>query len=140
MTPQIVADCSICGGWYIQDETSCSSQVLLERILQEQLALIVPDLWWYDSLNLLRSAGLRGRISEEEARKALYFLEEVPLETVRVERIGHARILDLAQRYGLSAYDATYLALAEARGVKLITADRHLLALRETFAWIEPLG
>lgn len=140
MASEIVVDCSACGGWYIQDETTSASLAVLDDLLSEQLRLVVPDLWWYETLNLLRSAGLRGRITAADARKAVYFLTELPLETVSVERIGHLRILELAQQHNLSAYDATYLALAEARGVKLLTADRHLLGLRAQFDWILPLG
>lgn len=40
---------------------------------------------------------------------------------------------------GLSTYDATYLHLAESRGIDLITADNHLLMLRKDFAWIRTI-
>ncbi len=138
MSSELVADCSVCGAWYLDDERSPAAQRLLERVLDEELVLVVPELWWYESINLLRSATLRGRISPENARKALYFLEEIPLETVHARRIGHTQILDLAQRHGLSAYDATYLALAEIRGIELITADHHVLSLCSTYPWVRP--
>lgn len=136
MSVSVVVDCSITSGWFLQDEISVSAQRLLKRVLEEKIALIVPELWWYETLNVLRSAVIRGRISREDARKSLYFLEEVPLETVNSTRIGHAAILGLAQEQGLSAYDATYLALAETRGCGLVTADRHLLDLGQKFPFI----
>jgi len=138
LTPQVVADCSACGGWYIQDESSKAAENLLERILKEEIQLVVPDLWWYESLNLLRSATARRRISEQASRRAFFHMEEIPIETIRVDRIGRARILDIAQRNTLSAYDATYLALAESMGIPLITNDRQLLDLRSRYPWIEP--
>ncbi len=139
MTKQIVADCSVCGAWYVRDERSNAAEKLLDRVLREEVSLIVPDLWWHENLNLLRTCVMRERMSLQEARKAFYFLEEIPLETVHAQRIGHARIFELAVQHQLSAYDATYLSLAEARGLTLVTADQHLLTLRLQHDWIEQL-
>lgn len=98
MSRQIVAVCSACAGWYLRDEASGASEALLRRNLREEVLLVIPDLWWYESVNLLRSAAARGRITAQAAHRALYYLEEISLKTVRVERIGRGRILDMAQR------------------------------------------
>jgi predicted nucleic acid-binding protein len=44
-----------------------------------------------------------------------------------------ARIASWTAR-GLTAYDATYVALAEERGIGLVTNDRQILALAEGIA------
>ncbi len=36
-------------------------------------------------------------------------------------------VLRLAYQHGISAYDATYVALSEARGLPLVTADARLV-------------
>ncbi len=140
MSAHLVADCSVTSGWFLQDEVTEDARRLLECCLSGEVHLIVPDLWWYETINVLRNAGARGRIAPEDARKALFFLEEIPLETVHSSRIGHAVILNLAQRHALSAYDATYLALAETRGTALVTADKHLIDLRTEYPWITSPG
>jgi predicted nucleic acid-binding protein len=99
----------------------------------------VPTLWHYETVNVLRSAVLRKRLSEPAAKKALHLLSEIPVEVVDPERQGRPAILEAALRHRLSAYDACYLALADARGVGLVTADSDLVALRKVFPWVVPL-
>lgn len=63
------------------------------------------------------------RISSARAQQLIRDYVDLP-----VSRHGHltllARILELRDR--LSAYDATYVALAEALGASLLTADKSL--------------
>jgi len=140
MKGAVVADCSACAGWFLRDESSRPSEKLLREVMAGKLRLMVPDLWWSESLNVLCNAVRRGRITDADARRTVYYLEEIPIETISAQRIGRQQIFALARQHALSAYDATYLALAEAQGVPLITCNRHLLALRKQFAGIRPLA
>ena len=47
--------------------------------------------------------------------------------------VDYAEVLALAQRTGLTGYDASYLLLAQILGVELVTLDRQLLAASEKF-------
>ena len=47
---------------------------------------------------------------------------------VRIVEVDHSEALVLAERSGLSAYDATYLWLARRMSAELVTLDRHLAA------------
>lgn len=52
-----------------------------------------------------------------------------------------SRTLKLARRCGRSAYDAAYLALAEAMGAPFITAHQRLFhAMQATLPWAHLLG
>ena len=137
---EIVIDCSVSATWVLPDEASARSERLLAQAFDEKVRLLVPALWHYETLNLLRSAVLRKRLDEAEAKKALHFLSEIPIETVSPEHQSRPAILDAALRHGLSGYDATYLVLADARGLSLLTADSDFLALRKVFPWIIPLA
>ena len=52
------------------------------------------------------------------------------METLDVD---YAEVLALAQRTGLTSYDASYLLLAQILGVELVTLDRQLPAASEKF-------
>lgn len=86
---------------------------------------IVPDLWRDEFLNILVTYVRQGGTSLETAKKlwqsaALLFEE-------RENPASPTETLELAERYGLSAYDAQYLAVAVSLGVVLITEDKSLL-------------
>lgn len=77
----------------------------------------------------LRRALLRGALSEQRAILAVEDYLDLPLT-----RHGHqsllGRILDLGANF--SAYDATYVALAEQLGAGLLTADGALARAART--------
>jgi len=136
VSDEIVLDGSAAAPWVLPDENTQLSERLLEQILDDRLALVVPELWRYEMLNVLRSGVLRGRITDQQARKGLALISSIPLEVVSTEAQGEDGILDAALSLKLSAYDATYLHLARSRGIDLVTADHDLLALRERFPWV----
>ena len=137
---EVVIDCSVSAAWILPDELSARSEKLLARVLAGEIRLVVPTLWHYESVNLLRNAVLRRRLTEPAAKQALHLLSEIPLETVDPIQHGRSAILETALRHRLSAYDASYLALADARGIGLLTGDSDLIALRKVFPWIAPLA
>ncbi|MBM4034187.1 MAG: type II toxin-antitoxin system VapC family toxin [Planctomycetes bacterium] len=136
MSREIVIHGSAAAPWVLPDERTEHSERLLEQVVDDSHALVVPELWRYEMLNVLRTGVLSGRITEEQARKGLARIGSIPLELVPTEAQGQGGILDTALSMRLTAYDATYLHLARSRGLDLVTADRELLALRDRFPWI----
>jgi len=85
--------------------------------------IAVPHLADSEIASALRAQALRGEVSAEEARAALRLWAQLGLR--RFGAVGLlARIWEL--RDNLTAYDATYVALAEALGCELVTADARL--------------
>jgi len=74
--------------------------------------------------NGLQTALRRKRIDSQYRDESLADLREMPIE-VDGESDAHVwtSTLDLADRFGLSVYDACYLELSQRRGLPLATLD-----------------
>lgn len=91
------------------------------RLSGERLA--APTLIDYEALSTLRGL-VRGRkLAVEDAERALRSLPLLPVERVPCERLL-PRIWELRSNY--TAYDASYVALAEQLDVPLVTGDARL--------------
>jgi predicted nucleic acid-binding protein len=84
---------------------------------------LVPDDFWLELTNVLIR---RHGASPEEAVEALREVDDFDLESVRLDRPLLLATLDLQARFGLSSYDAAYLALANAEDAQLLTLDVEL--------------
>jgi predicted nucleic acid-binding protein len=94
-----------------------------QRIVQPDETLHVPHVFDVEVLHVLRRYSLSGTLSESRGRLALS-----RLSSTRLTRYPHAsfvrRIWEL--RHNLTAYDAAYVALAEALDAPLVTMDARL--------------
>jgi predicted nucleic acid-binding protein len=126
---QIVADASFCGAWVLTDESSGAAESLLARIISGSVQLVVPALWHYEMLNLLRSAVRRKRLATEDLDLTVEALERVPMTLEDLPGApARRRILHLAMQFDLSSYDAAYLELADRFKISLQTNDAKLVA------------
>lgn len=91
-------------------------------------SLNVPALCDVEVASSLRRLLLRGILSEDRAKEALRDYLDLPLT-----RHGHQNLLArvLSLRTNFSAYDATYVALAERLGATLVTGDESLARATE---------
>jgi len=86
-------------------------------------AVVCPHLADSEILQTLRSQVLRGDLDARVAERAIGVWGRLGLERVGVRGLL-GRIWEL--RENLSAYDATYVALAETLEIPLVTADGRL--------------
>ena len=93
--------------------------------------IAAPHLLDLEVSSALRRAVRRGDLAPERARAAILDLASLP----GLRRYPHGRLLsriwDL--RDNISTYDASYVALAEALGIPLVTADRRLAHAAEPY-------
>ncbi|MBI4172848.1 MAG: type II toxin-antitoxin system VapC family toxin [Actinobacteria bacterium] len=92
-----------------------------------RIAGLVPDLVYVEVANVLARYVRAGRLDQSDAGAGLEDVLGLPL-AVRPSAQLAPTALALALEHGLSAYDASYLALAEATGATLVTADGGLAA------------
>lgn len=91
---------------------------------REHEPLHAPELIYLETLNALRRLAIAGAVTDHRATQAA-----ADLDGVRLVRYGHRtfreRVWEL--RHNLTAYDASYLALAEgSEDAVLLTADAGL--------------
>lgn len=113
-------------------DTSAAVELLLSlplsRKVQEQLnrvdwQIIAPQLLIVEVLQVLRRRVIAGYTSLPEADEARSLLSEL-----NIRLYGHELFVDRIWelRDNMSAYDASYVALAEASELELLTSDRRL--------------
>lgn len=126
---KVVLDASFAAAWIIPDESSKEAESCLREILNGELEMATTALWHYEMCNLLNSAIRRKRLDEASADLALGLLQLVPSDIhYHQQELWQRRLLILARRFGLSAYEAAYLELADRLQCPLRTNDRTLRA------------
>ena len=98
------------------------ADALRARLASEELH--APDLLGYEVVSALRGLTLGGMLSEARALDLLTDFDDVP--THRWASADGLRRRAFALRHNVSAYDAAYLALAEALGCAVVTRDARL--------------
>ena len=113
---------------FLPEEHSEAVQELFEQSLEDaDASLCVPDLFFIECANVLWKKVRRGEYSAQMAFENLADLKALDLPTTPSSELME-RALQIACDLGITAYDACYAALAEARGVPLLTADNQLAA------------
>jgi predicted nucleic acid-binding protein len=91
----------------------------------EGARLAAPSLLGFEVANVCLTK-IRRQPSQRDALRAAFRLaHRLKIETVAVD---HAATVDLAERTGLTAYDASYLWLTRALDAELVTLDQKLAA------------
>ena len=121
--PGLVLDASVTMAWFFPDEATGFTEALLEALGTRPLW--VPALWVAECANVLQSAARRGRLLPGRRVEIAQELAELPV-TVDTEVPSVVPLDQLAATHSLSAYDATYLELAQRRKLPLATLDRSL--------------
>ena len=123
-----VLDSSVTMRWFFGDgkpqELAYAGKVL--DAMKETCAL-VPVTWGLEVANVIARAEAKALVTEARSGAFLEMLEGVDIE-VDASTFSHALsgTLQLARRYKLSAYDASYLELALRLGMPLATLDEDL--------------
>jgi predicted nucleic acid-binding protein len=105
-----------------------------ERLFADGLPLHAPHLIDLEVTQVLRRYEATGQVDAARCQDALDMLQEFSLRRYQHD-VLLPRVWEL--RHNLTAYDAAYVALAEALDAPLLTRDRHLAAAAGHHARIE---
>ena len=120
-------DCSAILALCFEDEDEEYAEYLLDYFTDG--TAISPEIWPLEISNVLLAAVRRKRLVKAEANHFFHLLSSLPVDIIAghstLERYG--ALCELAGEHHLSAYDASYLALALERDLPLATLDRQLI-------------
>jgi predicted nucleic acid-binding protein len=113
-----------------------SRAITFRQAVRSLASLHIPALCDVEVASSLRRLLLQGSLREDRAKEALRDYLDLPLI-----RHGHSTLLGrvLSLRSSFSAYDATYIALAERLGATLVTGDEVLARAVESHLEIETM-
>jgi len=114
-----VVDSSVVIKWFVDEDDAALSLGL------RGLPLVAPDLILAECANVFWKKVRKGEFAATDAAQAMRVLERSSL-TLDPARGLAVRALELAHMLEHPAYDCFYLALAERRGLPVITADGKL--------------
>jgi predicted nucleic acid-binding protein len=117
-----VVDASVVIKWFVPEPDLASANALRARGLR----LAVPDLLFVETANILWKLVRRGEMQPPRAIEIIEEIVTAPFVTYTNESLARDAI-DLALATGVSAYDASYVALATRLNVSCITADQKLV-------------
>ena len=120
-----VVDNSVALTWCFEDERTPATTDLLHRV--SEAGAWAPGLWPLEAVNVLLAAERRGRLDETRRERLTRFLRMLPIaidaETTDQSWTATAQ---LAKRFNLSAYTASYLELAYRLDLPLASLDQKL--------------
>lgn len=129
-------DASVALKWVLPEPDAAAALALRDRLRETGAPAHVPDLFWAETANVLWRLTRRpgNGLEPEEAHGLLETLRAAPLATTTVGPLA-GRALEIACATGGTAYDATYVAVAELRGARVWTADARLVRAVAGSGW-----
>ena len=123
----LVLDSSVALAWVYANETTDAILRVFDSVRVD--GAWIPGLWRWEIANVLQLNVRRGRHSADFRDDALDTLALLPVKVdAEADRQAWSATLHLAERHGLTVYDAAYLEIASRRKIPLATVDRQLRA------------
>lgn len=119
-----ILDASVTAVWALAGEESPVADAAESRLRSD--TALVPRVWWYEIRNILIVNERRRRIGPGDTAAFLKILSSYPIQIDSL--MDEPTTFDFARQFGLSFYDAAYLALAHRQRAPLATLDRALEA------------
>lgn len=125
-----VLDASVAMSWLLGDGVATArayAMGVLEAMKSEDNRAIVPVVWNLEVANVIAKAEQKGLLVEAQSEAFLEMLSGLDID-VDSDTVATALsdTLQIARRYRLSAYDASYMELSLRAGIPLATLDQDL--------------
>lgn len=125
-----VLDASVALNWLLANGTPATNAYaakVLTAMTSDDTTGVAPVIWWLEIANVIAKAENKQAINEAQAESFLELLSGLGIapDTATVGK-ALTDTLQIARRYRLSSYDASYLELALRAGLPLATLDDDL--------------
>lgn len=130
---QVVIDTNVVIKLFLKEEYSDFALKLKDLYLAEKIDIVINSLTRYEFINALKYK----KFSSTEIKSALRAIEAYGFQTEEFSGAIADLTSDLAVRYNISSYDASYVALASFLGCNLYTADAKLIKSISNFKFVK---
>ena len=120
----LILDASVAVKWFTMEPLRDKALIIRNKYVNGELDLEAPSLLYYEVANALR---YNPRFGIEEVRSAVRALEDLAITIYDFKGELASRAVELAYRFGITVYDAAYVALAAIRNATLYTADKEVV-------------
>ena len=128
---ELVLDASVVVALLVRDSPMEIPNAVLDAI-DDGAIVTVPPHFQLEVANFLVQAQRRGSLSASGAQQALRYLQHLPITVdTSMQTQIFTDVIAIAQRNGITSYDAAYIHCARTRGARLASIDKQLLAAAE---------
>lgn len=121
---KVVLDASIALKWFFNEVDSEKALKLQARLNDKTIQSFVPQIFFFEVINAMKT---KPTSTPRDVKRAIRIIINLPFYSEKVNKSLLTKANYFAQKYDLTIYDASYLALAKLLGVNLITADEKLV-------------
>jgi len=121
----LVLDATVVVKWFTNEPLRDKALLIRDKYVKGLVDLIAPGLLFYEVANALR---YNPRFGVEVVKSAIKALENLGISLYGFEGQLRDTSIELAYRFGITVYDAAYVALAVIQDAVLYTADKEVVA------------
>jgi predicted nucleic acid-binding protein len=141
LSGSVVVDAGIVLATVLTEPFRPQARALLGNFAAQDIQIVVPTLFWYEIIAVLRKNVYRGTLKASDAEQYRDILLKQPVQTVIDEALLRRAFAFATQFNRPTAYDAQYLAVAEQFGCDFWTADEKLFnVVHQALSWVKWLG
>jgi len=113
---------------FVEEKGREEVKEIIDLVSEGEMELFCPEFLLVELINVLKS------VKKLTGEKIKEILSELLTKGITIEPFDYNSwpdLLDLMEKYDLTAYDALYLWLAKEERCKLLTADKQLLKIKK---------